>query len=43
MYKYELPIFVWEIRFSDVIKYVHNIQSDACFRSQQCQCNVCGE
>ena len=27
MYKYELPIFVWEIKFGDVIKYVHNIQS----------------
>ena len=26
MYKYEIPIFVWERDFSDVIKYVHNKQ-----------------
>ena len=26
MYKYEIPIFVWESDFSDVIKYVHNKQ-----------------
>ena len=25
MYKYEIPIFVWERDFGDVIKYVHNI------------------
>ena len=26
MYKYEIPILVWERDFSDVIKYVHNKQ-----------------
>ena len=26
MYKYKIPIFVWERDFSDVIKYVHNKQ-----------------
>ena len=26
MYKYKIPIFVWERDFSDVIKYVHNRQ-----------------
>ena len=26
MYKYEMPIFVWERDFSDVTKYVHNKQ-----------------
>ena len=26
MCKYEIPIFVWERHFSDVIKYVHNKQ-----------------
>ena len=26
MYKYEMPILVWERDFSDVIKYVHNEQ-----------------
>ena len=26
MYKYEIPIFVWERDFSDVIKYVYNKQ-----------------
>ena len=26
MYKYEIPIFVWERDFSDVIKFVHNKQ-----------------
>ena len=26
MYKYEIPIFVWEIDFSDVRKYVHDKQ-----------------
>ena len=24
VYNYEIPIFVWEIDFSDVIKYMHN-------------------
>ena len=24
MYKYQIPILVWERDFSDVIKYVHN-------------------
>ena len=26
LYKYEIPIFVWERDFSPVIKYVHNKQ-----------------
>ena len=26
MYKYEIPILVWERNFSDFIKYVHNKQ-----------------